>query len=265
MIQKTFGRARIGGGILTVALGLGLSAGAAIAAEGMDPNADEILRSMSKFLADTKAFSVSADISNEIISVEGQKLQFNGHATILIERPSRFHATRKGRFADAELIFDGSKLTVYGKTAKAYFQKDVAGTIDQAIPALERELGLSLPGADLLLSNPYAVLTAGVTSSGYHGIAPIGGVPAHHLSFRTPRVDWQIWVKDGAEPLPLKYVITTKWMTGAPQYSVELSNWNTKPAITADKFKFVAPAGARNLQTLVVDETGELALPEEKK
>jgi len=265
MIQKTFGRARIGGSILTVALGLGLSAGAAIAAEGMDPNADEILRSMSKFLADTKAFSVSADISNEIISVEGQKLQFNGHATILIERPSRFHATRKGRFADAELIFDGSKLTVYGKTAKAYFQKDVAGTIDQAIPALERELGLSLPGADLLLSNPYAVLTAGVTSSGYHGIAPIGGVPAHHLSFRTPRVDWQIWVKDGAEPLPLKYVITTKWLTGAPQYSVELSHWNTKPVIASDRFKFAVPQGATSLQALVVDETGELALPEEKK
>jgi hypothetical protein len=265
MIQKTTGRARTGGGILAAVLGLGLSAGAAMAAQGMDPNADEILRSMSKFLADTKAFSVSADISNEIISVEAQKLQFNGHATVLVERPSRFHATRKGRFADAEMIFDGSKLTVYGKTAKAYFQKDVAGTIDQAIPALEREVGLSLPGADLLLSNPYAVLTAGVTSSGYHGIAQVGGMPAHHLSFRTPKVDWQIWVKDGAEPLPLKYVITTKWLTGAPQYSVTLSNWNTKPAIAADRFKFVAPAGARNLQTLVVDETGELALPEEKK
>ena len=90
-------------------------------------------------------------------------------------------------------------------------------------------------------------------------------MPAHHLSFRTAQVDWQIWVKDGAEPLPLKYVITTKWLTGAPQYSVTLSNWNTKPAMAADRFKLVAPAGARNLQTLVVDETGELALPEEKK
>ena len=265
MIQKPCGRARVAGAILVVALGLGLSTGAASAAEGMDLNADEILRSMSKFLADTKAFSVSADISNEIISVEAQKLQFNGHATLLIERPARFHATRKGRFADAELIFDGNKLTVYGKTVKAYFQKDVAGTIDQAIPALEREIGLSLPGADLLLSNPYAVLTAGVTSSGYHGIALIRGVPAHHLSFRTPKVDWQIWVKDGAEPLPLKYVITTKWLTGAPQYSVELSHWNTKPVIAADRFKFVVPPGAKSLQALVVDETGELALPEEKQ
>ena len=265
MIQQTFGRSRTGGGKLAAVLVLGLSAGAAMAAPGLDPNADEILRSMSKYLADTKAFSVSADISNEIISVEAQKLQFNGQASVLIERPSRFHAVRKGRFADAEMIFDGNKLTIFGKAANAYFQKNVAGTIDQAIPALEREVGLSLPGSDLLLSNPYAVLTAGVTSSGYHGIAQIGGVPAHYLSFRTPQVDWQIWVKDGADPLPLKYVITTKWLTGAPQYSVTLSNWNTKPAIAADRFKFVAPAGAKNLQTILVDETGELKIPEEKK
>jgi hypothetical protein len=176
-----------------------------------------------------------------------------------MERPSRFQVTRKGRFADVALFFDGSKLTVYGKTANAYLQKDVAGTIDQAIAALEAESGLSLPGADLLLSNPYKVLTSGVTSSGYHGMANVGGVQCHHLAFRTPQIDWQIWVKDGAEPLPMKYVITTKWLAGAPQYSVELSNWNTKPAITADNFKFAVPQGAKRLQALAVDETGEFA------
>ena len=54
-------------------------------------------------------------------------------------------------------------------------------------------------------------------------------------------------------------------VTGAPQYSVELSHWNTKPVIASDRFKFAVPQGARRLQALVVDETGELALPEEKK
>ena len=267
MKQQPITRPSIKRGLLaaSLALGFGLSAGPAMAAEGLNQHADEILQSMSKFLAGTKAFSVTADISNEFITTEAQKLQLNSHATVLVERPSRFYVTRKGKFADAELIFDGSTVTLYGKTANGYVQKDVAGTIDQAISTIETDSGLNLPGADLLLSNPYKALSSGVTSSGYYGTAYVGGVQCHHLAFRTPKVDWQIWVKDGADPLPMKYVITTKWLAGAPQYSVELSNWNTKPAITADRFKFVVPKGAKKLQALAVDEMGELALPEEGK
>jgi len=254
-------------GLMTaaLALGFGLWAGSAIAAESLNPDADEILRSMSTFLAGTKAFSVSADISNEVITLDAQKLQLNGNATLVVERPSRIYVTRKGRFADAELIFDGSKLTVYGKTVNGYVQKDLAGTIDQAISALEISSGLSFPGADLLLADPYAALSSGITGSGYYGRAFVGGVQCHHLAFRTDKVDWQIWVKDGGEPLPMKYVITSKWMAGAPQFSVELSDWDLKPAIPADRFGFVVPQGAKRLDTLPVDEAGEFTAPEEAK
>jgi len=124
---------------------------------------------------------------------------------------------------------------------------------------------LSFPGADLLLADPYAVLSSGVTSSGYYGKSYVGGVQCHHLAFRTAKVDWQIWVKDGGEPLPMKYVITSKWMAGAPQYSIELSDWNLKPAIPADRFGFVVPQGAKKLETLAVDEAGEFTAPEEGK
>jgi hypothetical protein len=248
---------------LTVAVGL--SAGSAIAAEGINQNADEILQSMSSFLAGTKAFSVSADISNEIITLEGQKLQLNSHSDLVFERPSHFYVTRQGRFADAALFYDGAKLTLLGKTANAYVQKDVAGNTDDAIHAIEQGTGLSMPGSDLLLANPYAALSSGVISSGYYGKAYVGGVECHHLAFRTPKVDWQIWVKAGDQPLPMKYVITTKWMTGAPQYSVQLSNWNTKPVIAANRFKFVAPKGAIKLEALAVDETGEITVKQEGK
>lgn len=236
----------------SLALGLALPAASALAAEGLNPDADEILRSMSKFLAGTQAFSVTADVSFEFMTVDAQKLQLNSRATVLMERPSRFHATRQGRFADTELFFDGSQVTIYGKTLKAYVQQDLTGSIDDAIRALEAATGLAMPGADLMFSDPYAVLTAGVTSSGYHGLATVGGVKAHHLAFRTPIVDWQIWVQDGDQPLPLKYVVTTKRLAGAPQYSVELSQWNLKPAVAAGRFKFTPPAGAERLPSLPV-------------
>lgn len=235
------------------------------AAEGINPHADEILRAMSDHLANTKALSFNADISNELITTEGQKLQFNSRASVLLERPAHFYITRQGRFADMALYFDGSKLSIFGKGMNAYLQKDVAGTIDDAIRALEQSSDLGLPGADLLLANPYAALAAGVTSSGYYGTANVGGVECHHLAFRTPQVDWQLWVKTGNAPLPMKYVITTKWMTGAPQYSVQLSDWNTKPVMSAGQFTFVAPADAKKLDALNVDEMGEIVPTQEAK
>ncbi len=257
--------ARRGLRAMTVVGLVGSFGGPAVAAEGLNPHADEILRAMSKFLAGTPAFSVSADIGNEILTEQGQKLQFSSSATAVVQRPSRAYFSRQGGLADAEVFFDGKQLTLYGKTAKAYVQKDLAGTLDQALNALEKGLGISLPGGDLLVADPYAALTAGVTSSGYYGIEYVGGVAAHHLAFRTPQVDWQIWVKEGDEPLPLKYVITTKWTTGAPQYSVQFSNWNTKPAIAANRFGFVAPKDVVRLDALPVNEMGELGAPQGSK
>jgi len=71
-------------------------------------------------------------------------------------------------------------------------------------------------------------------------------------------VDWQIWVKTGDAPLPMKYVITTKWLTGAPQYALKLRDWNTKPQIDASRFEFSAPAGATEIESIKVDELGKL-------
>ena len=69
-----------------------------------------------------------------------------------------------------------------------------------------------------------------------------------HLAFRTDAVDWQIWVRKGDQPLPLKYVITTKWVTGAPQYALRLSNWNVAPEVDAKLFSFAPPADAKKLE-----------------
>lgn len=250
---------------VSFAVAVGFAGSSVFAASAVNPDADEILRAMSKFLGGTKAFSVSADISNEVITQEGQKLQFNSSATAVLERPSRLHVARQGGFVDAEILLDGKKLTIYGKTVNAYAQKDVAGTIDDALIALETGLGIGLPGGDLLVANPYAVLSSGVTSSGYYGTDVVGGVESHHLAFRNAKVDWQLWVKAGDEPLPMKYVITTKFTTGAPQYSVQFSNWNLKPAIKASQFTFVAPKGAQKIDTIPVDETGEIRIQQGNK
>ncbi|MBP1884479.1 hypothetical protein J2Z50_002769 [Ensifer mexicanus] len=59
--------------------------------------------------------------------------------------------------------------------------------------------------------------------------------------------------------MPLKYVITTKWVTGAPQYSLRLSNWKWD-GLEAAQFNFTPPADAAKLEHGHADVTGELSL-----
>jgi hypothetical protein len=246
-------------GVLSVILAVFvLATGSTMAGQTMNKDADEILRSMSSFLAKTKAFSVAVDIGNEVITKEGEKLQFNSSGTLLLQRPARFYINRQSRFGDIEMFFDGKSVTIYGKDLKSYFQQDVAGTTDDAFSFIGGSLGVVLPATDLLVADPYAALTEQATSSGYYGTDFVQGAECHHLGFRAEKVDWQVWVRTGDEPLPMKFIITTKWMTGAPQFSVQLSNWNLKPDIAADRFTFVTPSGTRKLQNLPVDEAGEI-------
>jgi hypothetical protein len=113
--------------------------------------------------------------------------------------------------ADAEFIFDGEMLTLHGKRNNVYAQLGISGTIDDAIRAYELETGIPAPGADLLFADPHAILSTGVENGTYLGTTYVNGIECHHLAFREDRVDWQLWVQSGDRPLPMKYVITSKW------------------------------------------------------
>jgi hypothetical protein len=228
-----------------------------VGAEGIDPQADKILKSMSSYLANTKAFSINTDVTLEVVLQTGQKVQLCSSQKLLVRRPSEFRIRVKGMVADAEFLFDGKTFTLFGVRRNAYVQRDVPGTIDDAFRKFEYETGIPATGADLLFSDPYPILSSGIESSAYFGIAYVNGIECHHLAFRKNRVDWQIWVQTGDKPLPMKYVITTKWQTGAPQYELILRDWNTSPQVTDKQFTFSAPQGAKKLDAVPIEDMDE--------
>ena len=59
------------------------------------------------------------------------------------------------------------------------------------------------------------------------GSGVIGGVECDHLAFRTKDVDWEMWIAQGDEPYPCRYVITSTHVNGAPQYTINLRGWKT--------------------------------------
>lgn len=232
----------------------------ASARDGIDPEADRILAAMSENLKSMPTLSVDYDADQEVLNLEGQKIQYSASGSIALDRAKGFRMKRMGPFAQAEVIFDGTTISLHDKITNVYAELQSPGSsIEDATEELRTATGLDAPGADLLASDPYAVLTDGVTEGTLVGSAFVNGVECDHLAFRTEIVDWQIWISKGSEPLPRKYVITTKWMTGAPQYTLRLNNWKSDE-IEAAQFKFMPPADANKLEHVHADVTGELSL-----
>ncbi len=99
------------------------------------------------------------------------------------------------------------------------------------------------------------------------GRGVIDGHECEHLAFRTPDADWQIWIEPGATPIPRKYIITTKTVTGAPQYTLRIGSWKTSPDTTADAFAFKPSADMkREIQNLGhIDEILRESAPAERR
>ncbi|MBL8663987.1 MAG: DUF2092 domain-containing protein [Candidatus Odyssella sp.] len=226
----------------------------------IDADAERILKSMSAYLGGLKSFSFEFDVDDEYVLRTGEKVQISAWGTTTVARPGQGHVVRRGGFADLDMVYDGKVFTVYGRKTNSYAQKEIAGNLDALIDALRDDTGLQLAAGDLLYSDVAAGLTSEAESGKYWGTTLINGVECHYLSFRARHVDWQIWISTGDKPLPMKYVITSKWMTGAPQYAIRINKWNTSPKIEASQFAFTPPAAAKKLDDLLAVPANEAGL-----
>ena len=184
-------------------------------------------------------------------------MQFASSGTVQLSRPDKLHATRTGGYSDVELFFDGKTLTVYGKNIDSFVQLDAPGSIDKLIDLL-REKGVAVPGADLLFSNAYETLMADVIDAKHIGRGVVDGIECEHLAFRNQDTDWQLWVEVGANPIPRKFVITSKSVAAAPQYTLIVKEWKTDVQADPATFAFKPPEGATKVGLDALENLDEI-------
>jgi hypothetical protein len=207
-----------------------------------EDDAAKILKASTDYMAAQKSISATFDSDIEVITPDLQKIQFASSGQMKLNRPDKLRIRRTGGYADVELTYDGKTLTIYGNNAKSYVQVDEPGTVDHIIDVIQSAAGAAMPGTDLLLSNAYDELLATVIDAKHIGQGVVDGVECEHLAFRGAETDWQIWIEAGARPIPRKYVITSKTMAGAPQYTLRIKDWNTDAIADANAFVFKPPA-----------------------
>ena len=212
-----------------------------------EAEAKALLKAMSDYLAAQKTISFDFDSNFEFVTKKQQKILLASSGTVDLSRPDKIRATRSGGFANVELSFDGKTLTILGKDDNLYAQAEVPGTVEHLIDELRDKFQRPLPGADLLLPNVYDVLMADVVDVKDLGSGVIGGKECDHLAFRNADVDWQIWIAQGENPYPCRYVITTKEVDQAPQYSVEIRDWKAGNDVVTVDFGFKNASGAKQI------------------
>jgi hypothetical protein len=252
IIQKSTCFAAASAATLILAIGLGAPARAD------EADAKLMLKAMSDYLAGQTAISFGYDTNLDVVTKDHQKFTLASSGAINLARPDKFRASRHGGFANVEMVFDGKTLTLLGKDANLYTQADIPGTLDHLVDELRDTYKRPIPGADLLLSNVYQELMRDVVDVKDLGSGVIGDAECDHLAFRTKELDWQIWIAQGEDPYPCRYVISSTGVDQAPQYSIQMRDWKTGDAVAPDDFAFKAPPEARKVELKELVDIDEL-------
>ena len=198
----------------------------------IDSEAIRLLRHMGKYLGAAQVFSFRADITEDTVLSNGQKVQYGGTANIEVRRPNKLHVRFSGDERRTQVFYDGKTFTILDMAKSVYTKTDVPPTIDAAVDKIFDRYGFSIPVADLVYENPFRILIENVETGFIAGRTLIDGKPTFHLAFSQKEIDWQIWIEDGPRPLPRKLLITYKDENGSPQYTAVFSSWDFQPRLS---------------------------------
>jgi len=221
----------------------------------VDPVATQTLKTMLNYLGGLKQFSVHTQNTLENRLESGQRIDQDISANVIISRPDKLKAERKGELLDQSFYYNGKTLTLFNPSANVYATEPAPASIEEMLDYTRESLGLIIPAADLIYSNAYPLLMNGVTSATLVGKTVIDDKVCTHLAFSRPDVDFQIWVADGVQPLPCKYVVTDTSTPAMISISTVMSDWNVKPAAAENAFNFEPRNGVKAITFMPL--TGE--------
>jgi hypothetical protein len=218
--------------------------------KGVSLEANGMLRRMTDYLASLQSFTVQSSSVDEVVLSTGQKIQIANDSLVSVKRPDRLRSEQVGSANGMGFWYDGKTMSLYCRATNAYGTAPAPPTLDAMIDTARKQFHIEAPGADLLFSHPYEILTEQVTGGQLIGRESVDGVATNHLAFVGQDVDWQVWIQDSPTPLPLRFVITTKTMKEQPEFAVRLSHWDPQATLADATFAFQPPPGSKRVDSL---------------
>jgi hypothetical protein len=218
----------------------------------IDPQALQILKRMSTTLGSAKAFTFHSRSVIEIPIRTGQFITMFSSTDVALKRPDKIRARLRGEAPHFDFYFDGTTVSAFAPKDKVHSIMKAPPTIDTMLPELQQETGIRFVSAPLLFTDPYEVLTRRLISGVVVGSAAVNGIPCDHLAFRSPGVNWEIWVETGKRALPWRLAVTFTDRANFPRTLVEFTRWNLHPWLNDRHFVFSKPTGGREIPFVAV-------------
>jgi hypothetical protein len=203
----------------------------------------ERLNAMGAYLRSLKGFSLTADVTSDLVLDSGQKIETANTVVISARMPDRFYVDNSSAVRHRQVYYDGKTVTIYAEKLKYYGTFAAPTTIAATLEVAARKYDLEVPLADLFLFGTDRSDTKSITEALYTGPERVGGVLCDQFAFRQPGVDWQVCIERGKNPLPRKLVVTSSDEPGQPQHRSVLT-WKIGAVPSDATFKFVPPKGA---------------------
>jgi hypothetical protein len=207
------------------------------------------LKQMSETLASAKAFTYRSNNFMEVqAAATGQFLTFFVDTEVALQRPNKLRVNVFGDVPGFQFYFDGAKVSAFDPQKNVHSVFGPIATIDEMLDFVTTKAHINFPSADLMYSNPYAVMTKNLTHAIVVGPSMVNGVPCEHFAYMEPGLNWEIWIENGKRALPLRLAMTYKQVPNFPRFMIEYKDWNLNPKLKADIFVFKAPANSRQIE-----------------
>jgi hypothetical protein len=240
-----------------VVLGAGAALGQQAKAPAIDPAAITALNKMGEFLRKHPNLQIKADTSTDEVLESGQTVQLDAQVELSVRRPDRLRLNKVSDRKTREFFFDGKTFTMFAPKDGYYTQFPAPPNLQQLVELLGRRYGIDLPLADLFYWGTDKSGIADVRAAVNIGPSTVLGAKCDHYALRQRDVDWQIWIQQGAEPLPRKLVVTNVEDPARPQHEVAMT-WTLNPTLDDKLFVFVPPKDAHPIE---IEDAEKLARP----
>lgn len=213
----------------------------------VDPRAVDALKGMSRYLMSLNGFKLDTSGSLDVVTADGQRVQVDGQANYKVKRPGmaiHYVSDLKNR----DFYYDGKQFTVYSPALGFYATVPAPATNRELLDLIYNKYGIKLPLEDLFRWND----TGQARIDDFKSAADLGpsmqdGVQTTHYAFREPEVDWEVWIKDGAQPLPVKLSIVDRTDPARPAFTTRLK-WTVNPPLSDADFRYTPGPDAKRIQ-----------------
>jgi peroxiredoxin len=220
---------------------------------------EDVLKQMADYLGKLPRYSCNLVGSLDIKVPNNEEQHEVTQMTARVERPNKLALVVTRGKMGLSLVSDGKQLTQFLPVLNRYAVSEApasyAEMADVGVPLKPTILGAQVALVPTGGDDYVKRLVSGVESSRYIGRERVGDVAAHHLRFVEKNFDWDIWIRDGHEPVVEKVVVDLSKEfadeKATVKYAVSFSDWNVSPNFTPSDFAFKAPPTAEQVDQLI--------------